>query len=98
MSDEWHVLRNKQKMGPFTWEELCRGARDGTVKREDWVFNEAIREWLQAGHLPGLFPFDPDFAEAPRKEYLARRRKKTRAAIVVLVLVALVVAVALILQ
>ncbi len=95
MSDEWHLLRNKQKMGPFTWEELCCAARDGTVKRSDWVWNRALREWLQAGHVPGLFPYESSFAERPKQEYLARRRKKIWTAIIGLALVALVIAIAL---
>ncbi len=97
MSDEWHIIRSNQKLGPYTWEELCRGARDGTVQRNDWVWNRALREWLLAGHLPGLFPFDEAFASRPGQEYLARRRKKRWVVAIVLGLIALVVAASLLL-
>ncbi len=95
MSDEWYMIRNRQKMGPLTWEELCQAAQDGTIQRDDWVFNQALREWLQAGHLPGLFPYDSSFASRPQKEYLARKQRKIWATVIVLGLAALVVAIAL---
>ena len=98
MSDQWKLLRNKEKMGPFTWEELCQGARDGTIKRDDWVFNQALREWLQAGNIPGLFPYDPSFASQPKKELMARKRKKFWTTIIILALVALIVAIALVIH
>ena len=85
-------------MGPFTWEELCKEAQEGSIKRSDWVWNQALKEWLQAGNVPGLFPYDPSFASQPKLERLARKRKKFWTTIVVLALVALVVAIALILQ
>ncbi len=95
MSDEWHVLRKKEKMGPYTWEELCRAAREGAVLRGDWVYNRGLREWLLAGNLPGLFPYDESFASRPRQEYLVRRRRKIWAVAVSLAVIALVVASAL---
>jgi hypothetical protein len=55
----WFCASNKQKLGPFSWEQFRTLARTGQLKPDDMVFQHGTQRWLAASAVPGLFPIPP---------------------------------------
>jgi hypothetical protein len=58
-SGAWFYARNKQKLGPFSWEQFRTLASTGQLKPDDMVFQQGTQRWLAASAVPGLFPPPP---------------------------------------
>src|SRR5262245_33715548 len=54
MGDHWYVARGKQKLGPFSFEELKERARTGGVLPVEMVLQEGTDRWRSAGEVEGL--------------------------------------------
>lgn len=52
---KWHVSRNGEQYGPFTWEELRGFAQDGRVRKDDFLWQPGMPEWVKADNREGLF-------------------------------------------
>src|SRR5579859_4706109 len=60
----WFYAHDKQRLGPFLWEQFRELARTGQLKPEDMVFQHGTQRWQAASAVPGLFPPPPP----PRQE------------------------------
>jgi membrane protease subunit (stomatin/prohibitin family) len=52
----WHVLRGGEATGPFTIDQLARGAAGGALRRETLVWAPGMTAWTAAGELRELAP------------------------------------------
>src|SRR5436309_2222393 len=55
----WYYARNKQKLGPFFWEEFRNLAAAGELQPADMVWEQGAPRWQQASAVPNLFPPPP---------------------------------------
>ena len=55
----WFYARDKQRLGPFSWEQFRELARTEQLKPEDMVFQHGTQRWLTASAVPCLFPPSP---------------------------------------
>src|SRR5258708_19023445 len=54
----WFHARDKQKHGPFTWEQLRDLVGAGTLQPDDMILEQGAARWLAARDVQGLFsPF-----------------------------------------
>ncbi len=51
----WHISRGGEQYGPYTWEELKKFAQDGSLGKEDHLWQPGMSEWVKAGAMEGLF-------------------------------------------
>ena len=75
---EWYYVHDGAQAGPVSGTQLKALAADGTLGREDLVWNESLPEWTAAGRIRGLgFPASaaPTSAAAPRQSQQLRPRK-----------------------
>jgi hypothetical protein len=56
MTANWYFARLKQKLGPFSWNQLRQLAAFGLLQRSDYVLQEGAAKWCEAGTIEGLFP------------------------------------------
>lgn len=59
MAQEWHVHKDGQTLGPYTWEELQTQAESGEINRTDMIWKEGMSEWNPADQVQDLFPAGP---------------------------------------
>jgi hypothetical protein len=64
MAGNWYFARDKQKLGPFTWNQLRQLAAFGLLQRADHVLEEGTPRWREAAAVEGLFASD-----APQREF-----------------------------
>ena len=69
----WFYARDKQKHGPFSWQQLRTLAKMGTLKPDDMLLQEGTRQWVRAATLRELFP-SPRTAAKPTVKTPAGRR------------------------
>lgn len=50
----WYIYRGEQS-GPFSWEEMQAKATNGSLQSQDYVWQEGMPDWVQAGNIEGLF-------------------------------------------
>src|SRR5438270_770947 len=55
MAGNWYFAREKQKLGPFTWNQMRQLAAFGLLLRGDYVLEEGAPRWCQAGAVEGLY-------------------------------------------
>lgn len=53
--DQWYVLRNEKKYGPFCFIDLARYAEQGLLLKCDWIWQPGLASWVAAGEVSGLF-------------------------------------------
>jgi hypothetical protein len=58
MAGNWYFARDKQKLGPFSWNQLRQLAAFGLLQRADHVLEEGTPRWREAAVVEGLFPQD----------------------------------------
>lgn len=51
----WFLAKDKQRLGPFSWEQLQRLASIGKITSDDMLLEEGQRQWVSANTLVGLF-------------------------------------------
>lgn len=56
MATQWYISRDKQKVGPFTLEEVKQLASLGLIRRTEFILSEGSRTWVAANSIFGLFP------------------------------------------
>lgn len=56
MSAHWYFARHKQRLGPFSWNQLRQLAAFGLLHQADHVWQEGTPKWHQASAVEGLFP------------------------------------------
>jgi hypothetical protein len=64
MAANWYFARHKQKLGPFSWEQLRQLAAFDLLGRGEYVWQEGTPRWRPAGSVEGLCP-----RETTVKEY-----------------------------
>ena len=55
MGRDWYVARNGETFGPFAFERMLRGAREGEMRGDDLVWLEGMADWLPAADVPELW-------------------------------------------
>src|SRR5262245_25724444 len=61
----WYVARGDQTVGPVSLEQLQAAARDGQLRRDDFVWTEGMEQWAAAFTVANLWP--PEIADQPPK-------------------------------
>jgi hypothetical protein len=56
MAADWYFARQKQKLGPFSWDQLRQLAAVALLHGDDHVWQEGTPRWREAGTVEGLFP------------------------------------------
>ena len=59
MSDQWHLMQEGQKYGPYRGEQLVQFVQEGRIVRETLVWTEGLEDWVAASAVEGLFPPAP---------------------------------------
>jgi uncharacterized protein DUF4339 len=54
-SGEWYVARNGETFGPFTFDRMAQGAREGEMRGDDLVWRRGTAGWLPAGDVQELW-------------------------------------------
>src|SRR4029077_3753422 len=83
-ASRWFLARDKNKYGPYTWQQLAALAKRGDVRTGDMVLQEGTRQWVRADTLPGLLT-KAHVSPSPRAPPLPvanKRRAKTPWALV----------------
>jgi hypothetical protein len=63
MPAHWYFTRDgKQRLGPFTSEQLRQLAAGGLLESSHMVLKDGSRKWVPAGSIRGLFPSAPPIA------------------------------------
>lgn len=53
----WYFIREGEQLGPVPEEQIRRMTREGSLKRDDLVWQEGMMAWQPASEVPGLeFP------------------------------------------
>jgi hypothetical protein len=55
MGDDWYAARGSETFGPFTFERMCQGARDGELQPDDPVWCSGMPDWQEARSIAGLW-------------------------------------------
>jgi len=66
MADQWHLLNNGEKYGPYSEDDLVQFVREGRVVRESLLWTEGMDGWVAASTIDGLFPPVPTAVALPR--------------------------------
>jgi hypothetical protein len=77
MGREWYVARNGETFGPFGFERMVRGVRDGEMRGDDLVWREGMAQWQPAADVPELWPPQAPLSAQPAPA--ARDRPPTAA-------------------
>ncbi len=51
----WHLYKNEEQLGPYSWEELKEFAQTGELEQEDLLWQPGLSEWIKASTRDGLF-------------------------------------------
>jgi hypothetical protein len=77
MERHWFVARGKQKLGPFSTDQLMQMASDGQLQPQEMVLREGEPRWMEAAAVEGLFdevvePVTPPVEQEPKPRPPAR--------------------------
>jgi hypothetical protein len=61
----WYVARGGQTLGPVSFDRLQVAARDGQLRRDDFLWTEGMEQWAAAFTVADLWP--PDVKAEPAK-------------------------------
>ncbi len=50
----WHLSRNGQQFGPYTWEELLDLKKEGKLQSKDYLWKPGLSQWVEAETLDEL--------------------------------------------
>lgn len=77
MSQEWFVSKEGRRDGPYSFTQLRRMFREGSLDPTDMVWSEGMAQWMQAGQVPGLVDADAALPPlTPRLEDLPGPKKQ----------------------
>jgi hypothetical protein len=62
---QWYYGSQGNRFGPVSLEELRQLAFSGRLQSSDYVIEEGMPTWVQAGSVAGLFQGAPGFAPGP---------------------------------
>ncbi len=65
MAKQWHMQRQGDEYGPYSWEELQQHALAGSIISSDLVKSDEMFQWVPASEVPGLIPNVSAKAPAP---------------------------------
>ena len=54
MMEGWYWSRDGQRLGPYSWEQLCQFAREGRIQPVDLIWHAGWGNWSAASQVPGL--------------------------------------------
>jgi TM2 domain-containing membrane protein YozV len=55
MADDWYYAQKQERHGPVSFAKIKTMAADGWLRREDLIWQAAMRDWTPANKVPGLF-------------------------------------------
>jgi hypothetical protein len=53
--ENWHVAKDGNESGPFSWDDVVKKANDGWLKANDLIWTPGMSEWIRSGNVKGLF-------------------------------------------
>src|SRR5215468_8401409 len=56
---DWYVARDGETFGPFTFDVMLKGVRDGELTPQDLVWSPGALDWQPASNVAGLFSPPP---------------------------------------
>src|SRR5215470_7000063 len=56
---DWYVAKDGETFGPFPFEVMIKGIRDGELTPQDLVWSQGAPDWQPASSVPGLFSPPP---------------------------------------
>lgn len=65
MNQQWHLLQDGQRFGPYSADQLVEYAADGRIVRDSMLWTEGLADWVKASEVEGLFPAAPAPLAAP---------------------------------
>jgi WD40 repeat protein len=69
----WYYARGREKLGPFSRQQLQQMAADGLLHTDTMVWQQGTPRWLPASSVPGLFGTGPDVGTGATEPPTARR-------------------------
>ena len=54
MSAQWHLSRDGQQHGPYTWDQIREFALEGRLSGGDMLWSPELSGWTEASRVPGL--------------------------------------------
>jgi len=54
MEPVWHLARQGQQFGPYTWPQIQLMAREGHIQPGDLLWGPSLPQWTPAGRIQGL--------------------------------------------
>lgn len=61
--NRWYQARNRQRVGPYTLEELRGLVASGVLQPSDMVLPEGGQNWVASSTIQGLYPSVPSVPE-----------------------------------
>jgi hypothetical protein len=55
MIDQWYVARDRQKVGPYSMEQIKALVGQGQLAPTDMLLKEGVQKWVPASTVDGLF-------------------------------------------
>jgi len=62
----WHLARQGQQFGPYTWPQIQLMAREGHIQPGDLLWGPSLPQWTPAGRIQGLALPPPAAPPPPR--------------------------------
>lgn len=62
----WHLARQGQQFGPYTWPQIQMMAREGHIQPGDLLWGPSLPQWTPAGRIQGLALPPPAAPPSPR--------------------------------
>ena len=74
----WHLARQGQQFGPYTWPQIQLMAREGHIQPGDLLWGPSLPQWTPAGRIQGLAPPPPAAPAPPRPAEVGRAAGRER--------------------
>ena len=78
---DWFIVREGERDGPHSRDDLAAMAAEGTLEREDLVWNEALGENQPAWAVGGIFPREDEAREDKEEPAPSRKREPSAVAL-----------------
>lgn len=84
----WYVVLDGQQTGPLSDDRIRQLVQNGQIQHRDWIWNEALPQWVHAGTLPELFESGelPDEYPDPNHDRFDAEPRRYTALIAVIIL------------
>ncbi len=53
-NQEWYLLKNRERYGPYSWEQLQDFIKENRLLADDLIWSQSLSAWTPAKQVPGL--------------------------------------------